>query len=153
MQAIAFDPRECRLASGSDDHTIKLWDLQTGQCLQTLQGHNRAVVSISFHPQGNLIASGSFDRTLKLWDLQRGINIATLQGHTSPILSATFAPDGRRLVSSSEDGTIRLWDRATGECLRVLTVDRPYEGMNISGVTGLTEAQKEMLWTLGAIES
>ncbi|KJH69454.1 WD40 domain-containing protein [Aliterella atlantica] len=151
VQAIAFDSTERRLASGSDDHTVKLWDLQTGQCLQTLQGHNRAVVSISFHPQGNLIASGSFDRTLKLWDLQQGINIATLQGHTSPIRSATFAPDGKMLVSGSEDGTVRIWDSFTGECLRVLTALRPYEGMNISGVTGLTDAQTEALRLLGAI--
>ena len=150
-QAIAFDPAEQRLASGSDDCTVKLWDLQTGQCLQTLQGHTRPVVSISFHPQGNLIASGSYDQTLKLWDL-KGTNISTLQGHTSPIRSITFDPEGRMLVSSSEDGTIRLWDSSTGECLRILMVDRPYEAMNISGVTGLTDAQKETLRILGAIE-
>ena len=56
------------------------------------------------------------------------------------------------LVSSSEDGTIRLWDSSTGECLRILMVDRPYEAMNISGVMGLTDAQKETLRILGAIE-
>ena len=151
-QAIAFDPVDQRLASGSDDHTVKLWDLQTGQCLQTLQGHTRAVVSISFHPQGNLLASGSFDQTLKLWDLQQGITIATFQGHTSPIRSITFDPEGRMLVSGSEDGTIRLWDSSTGDCLRVLMVERPYENMNISGVTGLTDAQKDTLRVLGAIE-
>lgn len=151
-QAIAFDPQEPRLASGSDDCTVKLWDLQTGQCLQTLQGHTRAVASISFHPQGNIIASGSFDRTVKLWDLQWGTNIATLRGHTSPIRSITFAPEGRMLVSGSEDGTIRLWDSRTGECLKVLSALSPYEGMNISGVTGLTDAQTETLRVLGAIE-
>lgn len=152
-QAIAFDPAERRLASGSDDCTVKLWDLQTGQCLQTLQGHIRPVVSISFHPQGKLLVSGSFDQTLKLWDLEQGIHINTLQGHTSPILSVAFDPEGRWIVSSSEDGTIRLWDSCKDECLRVLTVDRPYEGMNILGVTGLTDAQKETLRVLGAIES
>ena len=56
------------------------------------------------------------------------------------------------LVSSSEDGTIRIWDNHRGECLRILTVDRSYEAMNISGVTGLTDAQKETLRLLGAIE-
>lgn len=130
---------------------MKLWDLQTGQCLQTLQGHNRPVVSISFHPQGNLLVSGSFDSSLKLWDLQRGTTIATLQGYTSPILSAAFNPEGRMLVSSSEDGIIRLWNSCTDYCLRVLTV-RPYEGINISNVTGLTDTQKETLRVLGAIE-
>jgi WD40 repeat protein len=132
---------------------VKLWDLQTGQCLQTLQGHSRPVVSISFHPQGKLLVSGGFDSSLKLWDLEQGIHISTLQGHTSPIRSVAFDPEGRWIVSSSEDGTIRLWDSGIGECFRVLTVDRPYEGMNILDVTGLTDAQKETLRELGAIES
>lgn len=149
---IAFDPTQERLASGSDDHTVKLWDLQTGQCLQTLEGHHREVVSISFHPQGNLLASASYDQTLKLWDVHQGANIMTLQGHTSPIWSVMFDPSGQTLVSGSEDGSIRIWDSDTGECLRVLTVDRPYENMNISGTTGLTDAQKETLRVLGAIE-
>jgi WD40 repeat protein len=150
---IAFNPVEQQLASGSDDCSVKVWDLQTGQCLQTLAGHAHTVTKISFHPQGHLIASGSFDHTLKLWDLEQGKNVATFQGHTSPINSVAFDPEGKMLVSSSDDGTIRLWDSSTGECLRILMIDRPYEGMNISGVTGLTDAQKETLRILGAIEN
>lgn len=57
------------------------------------------------------------------------------------------------LVSGSEDGPIRLWDSCKAECFRILTVERPYEGMNILGVTGLTDAQKETLRVLSAIES
>lgn len=151
-QAIAFAPTAKKLVSGSDDSTLKVWDLETGQCLQTLQGHTREVVSISIHPQGNLVASGSFDLTIKLWDLEQGTNISTLQGHTSSLRSIAFDPEGRMLVSSSEDGTIRLWDVNTGECLRILTVPRPYEAMNILGVTGLTDAQRITLRSLGAIE-
>jgi WD40 repeat protein len=150
-QAVAFDPSDQRLASGSDDHTVKLWDLKTGQCIQTLQGHTHPVVSVDFHPTRNLLASGSFDHTLKLWDLQQGALIATLQGHTSPLRSVAFDLEGRWIVSSGDDGTIRLWDSTTGDCVRVLTVERPYEGMNISGVTGLTDCQKETLRVLGAI--
>lgn len=151
-QAIAFDPKVRRLASGSDDCTVKLWDLQTGQCLHTLEGHIRPIISISFHPQGNLLVSGGYDKTLKLWDLQHLTSTSTLLGHTGTIRSVTFDPGGRLIASGSEDGTIRLWDSNTGDCLRILTVDRPYEAMNISGVTGLTDAQKESLRVLGAIE-
>ncbi|HEY9656859.1 MAG TPA: hypothetical protein V6C65_00240, partial [Allocoleopsis sp.] len=59
---------------------------------------------------------------------------------------------GRTLLSGSADETIRLWNVPTGECLKTLRVDRPYEGMNITGVTGITEAQKATLKALGAIE-
>jgi WD40 repeat protein len=69
------------------------------------------------------------------------------------IISITFHPEASLLVSSSLDETLKVWDIQTGECLRTLYVERPYEGMNITGVTGVTEAQKETLKRLGAIES
>lgn len=152
QQVYQFDPANQKLASSSDDYTVKLWELQTGQCLHTLEGHTCPVVSISFHPQWKLLVSGSFDSSLK-WDLEQGTYIITLQGHTSPIRSVAFDPEGRWIVSSSENGTIRLWDSYEGECFRVLNVERLCKGMNILGVTGLTDAQKETLRVLGAIES
>ncbi|WOD39993.1 hypothetical protein RRF56_04225 [Nodosilinea sp. E11] len=63
-----------------------------------------------------------------------------------------FAPQGNRLVSGSADATIRLWNTTTGACLRVLRGDRPYKGLDITGVTGLTDAQKRILKALGAGE-
>ena len=60
---------------------------------------------------------------------------------------------GDIVVSSSDDETIRLWDMQTGNCLHILRLDRPYEGMNITGVTGLTSAQRSMLKSLGAVET
>jgi WD40 repeat protein len=67
-------------------------------------------------------------------------------------LSVVFSSDGKILASSSQDETIKLWDVQTSECLKTLRPPRPYEGMNITGVTGLTEAQKATLKVLGAIE-
>ena len=77
----------------------------------------------------------------------------TLQGHTSFVWSAAFSPDNQTLASGSEDETIKLWDVLTGKCFKTLKAPRPYEGMNITGVTGLTEAEKNTLLALGAIES
>jgi WD40 repeat protein len=56
------------------------------------------------------------------------------------------------LVSGSQDETVKIWNLKTGECLKTLVAGRPYEGMNITGVTSLTEAQKTMLKALGAVE-
>jgi predicted DNA-binding transcriptional regulator AlpA len=63
-----------------------------------------------------------------------------------------FTPDQRLLASGTEDETVLVWERQTGRCLRTLRSDRPYERMNMSGVTGITEAQKASLKILGAIE-
>jgi WD40 repeat protein len=57
------------LASGSADNTIKLWNIESGQELRTLKGHNGSVSSISFSPDGKTLATGSFDQTVKLWHL------------------------------------------------------------------------------------
>jgi WD40 repeat protein len=56
------------------------------------------------------------------------------------------------LASGSHDGTVRLWDVQSHECVRELRIDRPYERMNITGIKGITEAQKKMLKDLGAVE-
>jgi WD40 repeat protein len=92
------------------------------------------------------------DQTVRLWAVQTGQSLKTLVGHTHQVWSVTFSPDGQTLASGSADATIKLWDVQTGECLKTLRPDRPYERMNITGVSGLTEAQIAALKTLGAIE-
>jgi WD40 repeat protein/GTPase SAR1 family protein len=147
-----FAANHAVIASGSYDHTIKLWDLQTGDCLNTLAGHVDGVLCLSSHPQSAILASGSFDCTIKLWNTSTGKCLQTLSDHREPIYSITFHPDGRTLASGSWDETIKIWDVQTGQCLQTLRADRPYEEMNITGVSGLTEAQKLTLKALGAIE-
>lgn len=90
--------------------------------------------------------------TIKLWDTKTFQCINTLQGHDNWVASVVFNSDGHMLASGSFDGTIKLWDVQSGGCLKTLKPDRPYERMNITGVTGLTEAQKDNLKALGAVE-
>ena len=151
VRSVAFSPDGQTLASGSEDQTIKLWDCHSGECFQTCQGHSNLVSSVAFSPDGKILASGSADRTIKLWDCHSSKCVQTWQGHSDLISSIAFSPDGKILASGSCDGTIKFWDVKTGDCLKTLIAERPYEGMNITGVTGLTEAEKATIASLGAV--
>jgi WD40 repeat protein len=156
---IAFSQNGDYLVSGSYDHTVKLWDLQTGTCLSTFSGHSAPVMSLAFSSNGKLLVSGSFDQTLKVWDINTGICLRTFYGHTGLISALIFQSanssdldNNEILISGSFDETIRFWDFQTGECLQTFRTPRPYDGMNITGATGLNEAQKATLRALGADE-
>jgi WD40 repeat protein len=109
------------LASGSQDKTIKLWNLDTGKEIRTLSGHTEDVWSVSFSPDGKTLASGSDDNTIKLWNLDTGKEISTLSGHTKTVNSVSFSPDGKTLASGSDDNTIKLWNLDTGKEIRTLS--------------------------------
>ncbi|MGD1905857.1 MAG: WD40 repeat domain-containing protein [Leptolyngbyaceae cyanobacterium] len=79
-----------------------------------------------------------------------GEHLKTLEGHSNSVTSFALSPDNQFLVSGSYDETAKLWNVETGECLKTFRAPRPYEGMNITGITGLTDAQKDSLIALGA---
>ena len=151
IRSVTFSPDGHILASGSDDQTVKLWDVQMGKCLTTLEEHTNRVWSVAFSSDGQTLASASEDQTVKLWDVYMGKCLKTLQG-ANWVRSVAFSPDGQTLICGSQDETIKLWDVLTGECLKTLRSPRPYEEMNITGVTGLTTAQLVTLKALGAVE-
>ena len=146
----AFSPDGALLASGSYDETVKIWDVHSGQCHTTLQGHTGHVYAVAFSPDGSLLASCGSDHVIQLWDLHTGQCLHTLLSQDVRLVA--FSPDGMMLASSCEDATITLWDLETHACRKTLRGERPYERMNISGATGLTEAQKASLKALGATE-
>ncbi|MBD2439904.1 ribosome assembly protein 4 [Nostoc sp. FACHB-110] len=119
--SVSFSRDGQTLASGSDDNTIKLWDVSTGKLLKTLSGHNDSVWSVSFSPDGKTLASGSRDKTIKLWDVSTGKLLKTLSGHSNWVNSVSFSPDGQTLASGSSDKTIKLWDVSTGKLLKTLS--------------------------------
>jgi len=149
--AVTFNADGTLLISGADDHSVRIWDVESRECLKIIP-HPNAVWSVALHPQGDMIASAGTDRLVRLWEVSSGKSLKILEGHTSWLMSVAFSPDGEMLASSSHDGTAKLWNVQTGKCLKTLKGDGPYEGMNITGVKGLTEVQKATLKMLGAIE-
>jgi WD40 repeat protein len=120
VESVAFSPRGRQVLTGSDDHTAKLWDTETGQELRTFRGHSKKVTSVSFSPDGRQVLTGSEDGTAKLWDAQTGAEVRTFKEPTAgepfvdpTVSSVAFSPDGKKVLTGAEL-TARLWDVKTG---------------------------------------
>jgi WD40 repeat protein len=120
VYALAFSPDGKTLASGSDDHTIRLWNLQSAQEIKQLTGHSHFVTAVAFSPDGQRLASSSWDKTVRLWDVQSGEEIKHLVGHSNHVTTVAFSPDGQMLASGSRDKTVRFWDIALAQEIKQL---------------------------------
>jgi len=117
---IGWSPEGRRIASPSEDGTIRIWDAKTGEEIRVLTGHEGPVWSVAWSADGGRIASGGADKTVRLWDAGSGKLLATLEGHERTVYSVSWSAEGRRLVSGSKDNTIRGWDGEDGEGLGVI---------------------------------
>ena len=117
VSCLVISPDAQILVSGSLDHTIKLWQIATGENIYTLADHTQGVLCLAISPDGQFLASGSFDQTIKLWRVDTGELLYTLRGHSGSVRSLAITPDSQTLISASYDQTIKLWRLHTGECL------------------------------------
>ena len=124
---VVFSPDGTKLASGSLEQVIKVWDVETRRVTGTWEvprdSDSYWDIPVAFSPDGTRLASGFQDGTVRLWEVATQTEVGTLEGHTDRVASVAFSPDGKSLVSGSWR-TVRLWDLATKR------------GTNLQGHTG-----------------
>ena len=157
VMSVAWSPDGTRLASAGGGRAgrgeLTVWEVSTGERLHAWSEPSAVVNAVAWSPAEERLLSGGSDGNIRWWDTQSGECLRVQKGHQGAIQSLSVSPDVRKLASCGDDNAIQLWDLQSGEHLRILRHDRPYERLNISGVKGLTPAQKATLRALGAIES
>lgn len=122
VMKVVFHPVYSVLLSCSEDHTIKIWDLETGQMEKSFKAHLSTIQDLSFDATGTRFVSCSADAQIKIWDFGDSYDcLKTLRGHSHTVSSVVFVPNKNQLLSASRDFTIKLWDTNTGFCIQTFT--------------------------------
>ncbi len=122
VASAAISPDGRLIATGSWDHSAKIWDRATGRAIRRLDGgHAANINSVEFSSDGHELLTASDDGTAKIWNVETGkLTGVQFIGHKARVLSAAYSPDGTRVVTASGDNTAKIWDRATGKLLFTL---------------------------------
>src|SRR5262249_42117125 len=131
---VAWHAASKRLAEGTADGLIRIWDVDREETTLILRGPVPAfqywgVCWLRWSPDGGKLAAGGSDGTVHVWETGSGRELHVLQEHKSPVCSVTFRSDGARLAAWAEDGTIKLWDANTGR----LTAEVAHPGSVFAG--------------------
>ncbi len=156
--ALRFSADGGILLASSNRFVLSAWDTRTWERLHSnpadLEGNRTRAIALGV--DGKLVATGSGELNVYLWRAKaagEALEPLAIAGHTSRVWGVALSPDERYLASSDEEGTTLLADAQTGELLEKILIDRPYERMNVRGVTGLNAAERAALKALGAVET
>ena len=117
VRTLAWSPDGSRIASGSWNETVQVWDVKSGRLLFTYNSHSAGVSTLGWSPDGSRIASGSGDKTVQIWEVKSGRLLLTYSGHSAYVRTLGWSPDGSRIASGSEDGRVQVWDVSSGRLL------------------------------------
>lgn len=119
----AFSPDGTRAATGVVGRSVRVWNVETGECLAQLVGHTERIWGVAWSRDGQRVLSGAWDNTARLWDVRTGKCLRVLVGHPGFVRDLESSADDRRAITAGgdrRDRTVRIWDLETAECLRVL---------------------------------
>ena len=119
VTSIVFSPsNEKHAASGSDDTTIRIWNIERRElAVRPLRGHRDTVSAIAYSPDGTRLVSGSSDKTVRIWNSETGHLLSILHRHYDSVKSIGYSPNGPRILSASLDNTIRVLDAQSGQII------------------------------------
>jgi WD40 repeat protein len=159
------------LVSASHDGTVRWWSLEPGDSpsvqasIQNEDPGSRRALGQWHHPEeqwlqgvtisptGEILAITSVATQVEVWAVATNQRRHVLLGHSQDIWHGSVSSNRTHLITASQDDEIRVWALDTGTCQQTLRPDRPYEGVNIRGATGLSDTEEQMLKSLGAIVS
>ena len=107
INTVAVTPDGQFAISGSDDNTLKVWSLDTGEEVTTLKGHTDWVRSVAVTPDGQFAISGSYDNTLKVWSLSTGHEVACFVAE-QPLYACAVSRDGKTIVAAGQSGRVHF---------------------------------------------
>jgi WD40 repeat protein len=113
---VAYSPDGARLATGSWDHTARVWDARSGQLLREFKGHKGGVYAVRFSTEGASLATASADGTARVWDVRTGKQLSEVNmDGVGAVTAMAYTPDGTRLATGTSEGKAWVWDARTGK--------------------------------------